>query len=377
MTSDSSDLRADLGPGDQPREEAGRPADGRPALAIGPANYAGQAYRWAVAVRERTPYDAWSFTYGEHDKPMYYFVYPSDRFIGAPQLYLPHARARRVDAAIAGATHVALDGFERLYRLPGIGNVRHDAGVLGRRGLHIALISHGSDTRDPDHHQARNPHSYFGASEPAYVRKMIKRSARNRAFAQASGLPLFVSTPDLLWDLPQATWLPVTVDAAVWWTTEPVLEHARPRVVHLPSRRTPPTKGTHLVTPAMERLAADGIIDYTEPEKVAHADVPAVIAGADVIIDQITGDAYGTAGAEAMAAGRLVLAGLHGTRAKMPEDPPIVDVSPDTIADVVRDIAAHPENYRARAHAGPGFVERWHDGRVAAAALAGFLGDTP
>lgn len=350
-------------------------ADAVAALAIGPANYAGQAYRWADAVRRHTPYRAWSFTFGD-GAPMYEFLYPSDRFIGAPQLYTPWGRAARADAALAGATHVALDGFERLYHLPLIGNVRKDAALLARRGLHVALISHGSDTRDPEHHRARNKHSYYGAADPKYLRKMTARSARNREFAAASGLAVFVSTPDLLWDLPAATWLPVAVDPPAWRTDNPVLEGPRPRVLHLPSRRTPPTKGTHLVTPAMERLAADGFIDYVEPETVPHADMPVVIASADVIIDQITGDAYGTAGAEAMAAGRLVLAGLHGTRDKMPEPPPIVDVDPDTIGDVVRDIAAHPENYRPRATAGPSFVARWHDGRASADVLERFIAGT-
>lgn len=366
MRAFSREERAAVTPG------ASDATDARAALAIGPANYAGQAYAWSRAVREHTAYDAWSFTYGD-GTPTDTFQYPADRFIGPSQWYTSWGRRDRVDAAVAGATHAALDGFERLYGWPQLGSTARDAALLSKRGVRVALVSHGSDTRDPDHHRTRNRHSYFGASDRAYVQKMTSRSARNRAFATSSGLPVYVSTPDLLWDLPEATWLPLAIDVAAWRTDAPVLEGARPRVLHLPSRRVPPTKGTHLVTPAMERLAADGIIEYVEPEQVPHAKMPAVIAGADVIIDQITGDAYGAAGAEAMAAGRLVLAGLHGTRDKMPEPPPLVDVDPDTLADVVRDIAAYPEHYRGQAMAGPAFVQRWHDGRASAQALTPFL----
>lgn len=348
------------------------PATPHVALAVGPANYAGQAYRWAQAVRAHTPFEAWSFGFGD-GAPTGAFKFPSDRFIGSQSRYTAWGRAARADAALEGATHVALDGFERLYGWPRLGSAKRDARRLGRRGLHVALIAHGSDVRDPAHHRERNQHSYFAATEPRYLRRLTTVASRNRAFARRSGLPLFVSTPDLLWDLPQATWLPLAIDVAAWTSGTPVLEGDRPRVLHLPSRRTPPTKGTHMITPVMQRLAADGIIDYIEPEQVAHEQMPALLSSADVVIDQITGDAYGAASVEAMAAGRLVLAGVHGTRAAMPQPPPIVDVDPTSLGDVVRDIAAHPETYRARAQEGQAFVRRWHDGAASAAALSAFL----
>ncbi len=344
----------------------------RAALAVGPANYADQAHRWAHAVRAHTPHDAWSFTFGE-GSPTGTFQFEADRFIGSGTRYTAWGRAARADAALAGATHVALDGFERLYGWPRLGSTKRDARRLRRRGLQVALVAHGSDVRDPAHHRERNRHSYFAAAEPLYLRRLTSVASRNRALAQRSGLPVFVSTPDLLWDLPDATWLPLSIDLDAWTNELPVLEGTRPRVVHLPSRRNPPTKGTHKITPVMQRLAAEGIIDYAEPEQVAHAQMPGIIGTADVVIDQISGDAYGAAAVEAMAAGRLVLAGVHGTRAKMPEPPPILDVDPTTLGDVVRDIAAHPEAYRPRALEGPAFVRRWHGGAASAAALMPFL----
>ena len=41
---------------------------------------------------------------------------------------------------------------------------------------------------------------------------------------------------------------------------------------------------------------------------------------------------------------------------------------------VLRDIVARPDHYRAVAAQGPAFAAAVHDGRLSAAALAGFLG---
>lgn len=355
-----------------------------PALAIGPANHAGQAHAWARAVARHTPYEAWSFTFGDPGAVEGIgdsggFGYEQDRYLGHSRYFTPASRGRRVAAALAGATHVALDGFLSITAWPRLRSVDVDARALAARGLPVALVAHGSEVRDPAHHRERNAFSYYGAAPAAYIRRFTRLSARNRRIARTSGLMVFVSTPDLLWDLPEATWLPVTVEAERWrCDTTPLAATGdrRPVVLHLPSKRIPPTKGTHLATPILRHLDATGVITYLEPAQVPHVDMPELVASADVVVDQIAGDAYGVAAVEAMAAGRIVLAGVHGTRAKMPAEPPITDVAPDTLGDVVRDIAAHPETYRERAAAGPAFAHRWHDGTEAAARLGAWIDAT-
>jgi hypothetical protein len=52
---------------------------------------------------------------------------------------------------------------------------------------------------------------------------------------------------------------------------------------------------------------------------------------------------------------------------------PIVQANPDTIVDVLRDIASRPDDYRAIAAKGPAFHARFHDGSYSVAQLAGFL----
>ena len=57
----------------------------------------------------------------------------------------------------------------------------------------------------------------------------------------------------------------------------------------------------------------------------------------------------------------------------MPVPIPIVQATPETIVDVLRDIGAHPDRYRRLAAEGQAFSRRYHDGRASVAALGDFL----
>ena len=117
---------------------------------------------------------------------------------------------------------------------------------------------------------------------------MADRAAHNREVAQDSGLPLFVSTPDLLHDLPTAQWLPICVDPSEFANDEPLMERAVPRVLHMPSKRNPPIKGSQYVDPLMRKLHDEGLIEYVTPGHMKHSEVPAVMASADIVIVQDT-----------------------------------------------------------------------------------------
>jgi hypothetical protein len=283
----------------------------------------------------------------------------------------PWGRAFRMRRILHQASHLAVDGFISLYR-SGIGT---DFDRMERQGVRMALIAHGTDIRDPDAHVARYDFSYYATAPQDWVDRARRGSRRNRSVAAALGAPLFVSTPDLLLDAPAATWLPLSIDAARWSATQPALAHGLPTVLHRPSRSNPPIKGTDVIDPVLRDLAARGRIRYLAPETVPHDAMPGLVAQADIVVDQILTGSYGVAAVEGLAAGRLVV-GFVGaaTRALMPEDPPIVDAPPDRFAAVVNEILDNPEAFAARAAAGPAYVQRWHDGSAAAAALRSFLG---
>ena len=116
-------------------------------------------------------------------------------------------------------------------------------------------------------------------------------------------------------------------------------------------------------------------IEYVMVEGVEPHEMPAHIADVDIVLDQVALGAYGAMAVQALAAGRVVLAHVtEQNRARLPEDPPIVEVTPPTVEAVVRGLVADRDAARAVAARGPAYVDAWHDGRHAAAVLAPWLG---
>ncbi|NES31012.1 hypothetical protein GCE86_04075 [Micromonospora terminaliae] len=344
------------------------PADRR--LAIGPANFAEQAYQWARAVERHLELPAVSFALKPVPLRGRGFQFSAHHRIPHPRLMTPWGRAVRLNRILHGATHLAVDGFIPLHRA----GIAADLARASRQGIRMALIAHGSDIRDPDAHMARFGFSYYASAPNEWVDKLRRRSRRNRSIAVALALPLFVSTPDLLLDVPEATWLPLSVDVERWQAAHPALGGGTPTVLHRPSYSKPPIKGTDVIDPVLRNLAALGRIRYLAPEHVSHDAMPELVGQADIVVDQIRTGSYGVAAVEGLAAGRLVIGFLGpATRALMPEEPPIVDASPERFAAVMNGILDDPETFSERAAAGPGFVRRWHDGAASAAALKSFL----
>ena len=343
-------------------------------LAIGPVNSAGQAFQWAVAVTRTLGIPAESFSISNL-RNANNFAFPAHRTMRRRVLTFPWGEAWRLRALLDGKSHVLVDGFRPLWGPPRTGSLRRDIRRLADRNLVAGLVSHGSDTRDPDAHMQRNSFSYFSVMPDSLLETLRQSSARNRRLARETGLPWFVSTPDLLLDAPQAQWLPLAIDPDRWRAGRKLFSSAPVRFLHAPSRRVPPMKGTERVDPVLRQLDAIGAAKYFAPERVPHAAMPGLVKQVDVVVDQLLSGSYGVAAVEAMAAGRLVIGNVSAeTRALMPEDPPIVDASPETFEEVVAEIVEDPTRFATLAASGPDFVARWHNGEAAARALSGFLG---
>jgi len=209
-------------------------------------------------------------------------------------------------------------------------------------------------------------------------RKLLEEQAdRNRAAVEESGIPAFVSTPDLILDLPSATWLPLVIDTRSWLKDESALKNRKPVVFHAPSRRKPPIKGSHLIEPVLAELDRKGLIYYRSPTgTVSHDKMPGLVKEADVVVDQILTGSYGVAAVEGMASGRLVI-GYVGDeiRATMPEDPPILDSLPEDFLNTMLQVISKRADYADLAAGGPAYAERIHSGQMSAQVLASFLAD--
>ena len=146
--------------------------------------------------------------------------------------------------------------------------------------------------------------------------------------------------------------------------------------LHAPSRRKPPIKGTDLIEPVLRDLDGRGLIDYRSPSgAVPHHKMPGLVKEADVVVEQILAGSYGVSAVEGMASGRLVI-GYVGdeVRRTMPEDPPILDTTPDDFLGTMMRVIDQQADFGDLAANGPGYVERIHSGRMSAQVLAPFLG---
>lgn len=344
-------------------------------LAIGPLNTAGQAFQWAEACRAHEGVRAFSFARPRrsarrivgpsHRRALHHRVRPA-LLKAAWTRYLLHNATHLLDESFATITGDLRS--ENLYRdLPWLRDVEISVGVL----------FHGSDIRSPSRHMDSQPSSYFRLMEPSMVSSWEESTSRTRQLARESGLPLFVSTPDLLQDLPEATWLPVTADLSAWRATTAAFTARRLRVLHVPSRRVPPIKGTSFIDPVMARLAAEGLVEYVSPKSIPHEQMPELVRSVDVVIDQVLSGFYGVAAVEAMAAARLVVGNLGAdVRAAVERPIPIVDCAPAELEELVRGIAADPARFSSIAEGGPAFVASFHSGARSARVLAGWLDGT-
>lgn len=342
---------------------------------IAPANFAAQGYQWARAA-ELLP--GVSSTCLEFTTTGLGFDFPSDvtvpKYVGQGS----HLWARKQLKEITSHfTHVLVEAS-----MPILGGAFGSDLVLEIRtlqdaGVKVGAISHGSDVRIPTRHTEIEEHSPFNSDLGTLTSTLQSKTTQNNAVLDALQITEFVSTPDLLTYRPNAVWLPTVPEFKRWSNIPPSrLGTRKPRVVHVPSRAA--LKGAEHIGKAMTALQDEELISYQEVSGVSHEQMPSHIGSADIVIDQVGMGMYGVASTEAMLAGRLTIAQvLRTTRDYIEKNTglrlPIIEANPNTISDVVRHIAMHPEDYLHLSQEGKKFVETVHSPDAAAAALKRFL----
>jgi hypothetical protein len=156
------------------------------------------------------------------------------------------------------------------------------------------------------------------------------------------------------------------LDVSQWPKPQGAGAQAGPvRVVHAPSRRK--TKGTAQVLAALEALRDSGLPFETELiEGVPHAQAVKIYATCDIAIDQLAAGWYGIFALEAMALGKTVLGYVSAQNADRLEKargvrPPLVSVTPDTLAVELESLILDPERRSTLGALGRSYVERLHD----------------
>jgi hypothetical protein len=191
----------------------------------------------------------------------------------------------------------------------------------------------------------------------------VCRGKHRPPLALADGV--FVSTPDLLEDVPGATLVPGPVAQVRWQplpprsappsTTDPL------RILHAPTDRE--IKGTRYVLDAVERLKAAGYpVMLQVLENIPYEEVPAFVGHADIVVDQIMIGAYGTFAVEAMAVGRPVVCRIReDLRTHYRADLPIASAGPDMVYAVLERLVQNPAERAERGAAGPVYVAHTHE----------------
>lgn len=348
--------------------DASRAAKVRPfSILIGPTNSAGQATLWAKALSRR----------GHLAQSLRISNDPTAEWFSA-DVEIPRLEWTAIDGRLALAKKIAsqydsvlIESMRPLFSLHSKRDYAamrtfDDIKLLKKAGVKSAIVFHGSDIRDTQAHAKRETFSPYRHSSPELEQLQVRaaefRAAGRRAFWRR--IPVFVTTPDLLLDMPRAHWLPITIDVDKFaeagqmrpcWSSP-----GGPKVLFQPSKGW--LKSADLVSPILERLNAEGVIELLKNEAVKHEQMASKIAQADVVIDRFDGIA-GVASVEAMAAKRIVIANLAKWAYKRAESvPPLVHATPGTLEAVLREISAKREGFENDFEAGLAYAQKWHDG---------------
>lgn len=338
-------------------------ADAPIRLLIGPVNYAGQGYRWARALESTGRVSARNYVHAENNV----LRYPADYTV--TWRTTEHSREwQNAMLATIGThyTHVLIEASVPILGGMFGGDMLQQVAAIRARGVQVGLVGHGTDVRLPSTHLASTPWSHFHESDEWVAAELVEKVvAQNLSDIRALAAPTFVSTAGLLVDLPLGDFLGVVIDPQRWMNDEPLLERQRIRVIHAPTNAH--VKGSPLIVPTAQRLHDEGLIDFVQLNRVPNDEMPAVVASADVVLDQFRVGDYGVAACEAMASGRVVVAHVTKQARSVVENHagmalPVVEATPLTLEKVLRDIVANRDAYRDRARRGPDFVTRLHDG---------------
>lgn len=346
----------------------------KPSFFIGPTNSANQGSLWARALTQAGfPSHSLRIS-GELAQEWF----TTDIALSRSEWGSFAQRQQLADMVASTKNVVLIESLRPIFRLlnarDGRNQIIEDLELLKLMGKQIGIVFHGSDIRDTDEHAARNRFSPFHQESPE-LEKLRARTRENAAllpYLRSEKIPLFVTTKDLLFELPDAHWLPVSIDFEKFNRValdSPIFSDPseKLRVLFLPSRSW--LKSADIIEPVLIKLRDEGVISYQSflatGESLKHSEIPEVMGRVDLVIDQYLG-VIGVFPIEALAAGRLVMSFVPPEAGAVP----IINVTPDTLEGEIRRVAKE----RPRATGGVDYARQWHDGRKSLLALAEVFG---
>jgi hypothetical protein len=179
---------------------------------------------------------------------------------------------------------------------------------------------------------------------------------------------IFSLNPDLLHVLPRnASFLPYSHINLEEWVDSPRVKFSENmRIGHAPTNRA--GKGSKYIINAVEELKNRGYnIDFVLIEGLDNKTAREVYRSLDIFVDQLLAGWYGGVAVELMALGKPVVSyvredDLHFIPIEMCLDLPIIQATPETIAEVLEKLLNTPKReIGMRGEESRKFVEKWHN----------------
>lgn len=156
--------------------------------------------------------------------------------------------------------------------------------------------------------------------------------------------------------------LPLACNVASFEVSYPSESNHKPTIIHAPTNRL--FKGSNHVKAAIKKIQGKAEFTYQIVEKMSHEKALEIYKKADIIIDQLLCGTYGMFSVEAMAMGKPVVAFIRDdVRNKFPASLPIVQATPETLADVLLKLIQNPKERHELGIAGRRYVEEYHSAK--------------
>ncbi|GAK11811.1 glycosyltransferase family 4 protein [Geomicrobium sp. JCM 19039] len=240
---------------------------------------------------------------------------------------------------------------------------RSDLDMIQAAGKKMVVHHHGSDVRKASLAQRNNPYVKI---KPEWTEEKIENNTKklaeyiDHAFVQDYELKGYIQNT-----YQHVHVVPHTLDTDLLTPSYPTAKE-RPLIVHAPTSRV--LKGTAVVMETMEKLKQSGFdFDFQLLEGSTHADTKKRLAQADIVIDQLLIGAPGYLSTEAMALGKPVICFIRSdVRDHYPDDFPIVNANPDTLAKELEMLLLAPDSWKELGIAGRDYAIRHHHPDVVA-----------
>jgi hypothetical protein len=237
-----------------------------------------------------------------------------------------------------------------------------DIPLLKKIGKKIFFYFCGCDVRDSK--KTIEKYQYNACKE---CWPMFCNPNRNRAveYALKYADAVFVSTPDLLEFVPNASLLLQPIDLEImrsFCKQSPYLKDKQTFVIaHAPTSTS--IKGTKYINTAVAELKDQGYcVELILIQNKTQQETLEICQTADLVIDQLLIGAYGQVSVEMMALGKPVICYLREDLISLyPEPPPIINANPDNILSVLKSILDNREALINIGEKGKEYVARYHD----------------